>query len=297
MRVTTLGQVDVNTDTVATLNALALNGSTTILDDFGCEWSWDQDPQPWSPAPAPREVTGDRLGPGSWDATTEYGPRTYALSGTCEAPDHRALHAAKSRLSAAVGVRPFDFRVIEPGFDRSSTGRRTGEVLWTEIGDANLSRAKWSASLWFPDPYIYSTAWHSASTALPSTSGGWTFPFTFPWVWNAVAASGQLAMHNDGGEVAKPRITLYGPLATPRLTDASGAELRINATLAAGEFVVIDAATHQVLLMGQDSAPRRSWFVGTWLALAPGDNTWMFAADSGLPGTQQAFVEWRDTWI
>ena len=156
------------------------------VDADGVDWRWMGE-EPWSPSPAPREQVGDRVAAhGQWDATEFYGPAVRQLRGVAEG-DHDAIHRAKSRLAAAVSMRPFTLRITEPGYNRKATVRRGGEVLWTETSPGS---ADWSVALYQGDPFIYDVDPYEDFTHLPSQSGGLSWSTTWPASWDGVVTSG-----------------------------------------------------------------------------------------------------------
>lgn len=275
-----------------------LGESGIVLGEFdpeGVEWTWSGN-DPWSPSPAPREVVGDReTGHGSWDATSYYGPRTLPVDGLAYG-SHETLHRAKHRLMAACSVSPFLFRVIEPGFDRQAMVRRGGEVLWTED---TPTKASWSVALYQPDPFIYGTAIHEASTGLPESTGGLTWPLAWGATWDSTVASGHMTAHNEGTVEAFPVFRVYGPLSDFGVVHLNAGHVLsvsnpVGETLAAGEFIELDMATRRVLLMGTGS--RRSWVSGRFFGLPPGDSDIGFT--SSTPNTTALVtMTWRDTYI
>lgn len=268
-------------------------------DSDGVTWRWNGD-DPWSPSPAPRDVTGDNATDhGSWDATQFYGPRSLALEGHAHGT-HDALHRAKHRLFAACGLG-FTFRVIEPGFDRQARVRRNGEILWTELSaHENGAVARFSVPLWAGDPRIYSTAIQSASTSFPTSTGGLSLPATVPFLLDAVSSSGDMNMVNAGNETAWPiyRIDPSGtdPVVDPVIVDtATGRAMRFALTIGPGEWLTIDTDTHEVLGNGDPDASRRNAFHGDWFGLAPGNNTVRYSGAFGVGSTLSA--QWRHTDI
>lgn len=273
-------------------SGIVLNGPA---DAAGVLWRWSGD-DPWTPSPEPREESGSRVGDhGDWDATEFYAARSYTISGYAEAPTHAALHAAKDRLSAACGLRPFDFRILEPGLDRTASFRRSGQPLWSE--QASLIRANFSVGLKARDPRIYSTALHTATTGFPSSSGGLTLPLTVPLTIPATVTSGLLSLSNAGTEVAWPTFRIDGPVTNPGVVDmATGKTWRLKLSLAAGEWVTVDSSSHQVLSMGDVNGSRRSAWSGDWFGLAPGSNSLRFVGEFAGPGAQLS-ASFRDVWI
>jgi hypothetical protein len=146
------------------------------------------------------------------------------------------------------------------------------------------------------DPRIYAAAAKSLSAALPTLSGGLTFPAAAPFVFGAAGAGGAIAATNDGTIDTPWVITFTGPLVAPTVEHtAQSRTLSLSgATLAAGETVVIDSAARTVLLNGTTS--RYSWLSSSsqWWTLEPGANALRFGAASGS-GTCQ--VAYRDAWL
>lgn len=273
-------------------SGIVLNGPA---DSAGVTWGWSGN-DPWSPSPSPRTVTGEQsTDHGSWDATEFYGPRSYSIEGRASALDHVALHAAKHRLFAACGLRGFTFRIVEPGFDRQAIFRRDGEVLWTELAD--LKTAQFSVPLWARDPRAYSAAAATASTGFPSSVGGLTLPLTVPLTIPATVTTGQLNLVNEGNEEAFPLYRIDGPVTNPGVVDmGTGRSWRLNLTVAAGDWVTVDTATHQVLAMGDINGSRRNLWSGDWFGLAPGTNTIRFTGSAAGTGAQLT-ASWRSAWI
>jgi len=111
--------------------------------------------------------------------------------------------------------------------------------------------------------------------------------------------SGRLTAVNGGASAAYPMLRIDGPVASPAIEQVTtGGILQIDATLQAGEYLLIDTRSRAVLLGG--SAPRRSWVRAgsVWPVLQPGSNEIAYrgAALAGSPGqTSLLTVTWRDT--
>lgn len=266
------------------------------VDTEGIDWRWVGDDL-WAPSPAPRELVGDRSGGhGTWDGTEFYGPRTHAFRGVATG-SHEALHRAKQRLQAAVSIRPFTLRGVEPGYDRRATVRRGGEVLWTETDPGN---ADWSIALYQPDPFIYAVEPYTAQAGLPLQSGGLSWPTSWSSNWDAIVTSGAMEVTNQGNEMSYPTVRVYGPL--PDFTLArpeTGEQLTVDLgadgeELADGEWLEVDMRTQTVRLLGQ--ASRRRSLRGDFFGLPPGDSTIMFAS-SVYNATARAELTGYSTWI
>ena len=126
----------------------------------------------------------------------------------------------------------------------------------------------------------------TGSTGLPSSSGGFTFPHTFPFAINSTVVSGQVSLFNPGNETGPVTLRIDGPIVGPIITHVgSGLQLVFSAslTLGAGEFLLVDMEAHTAMAQGQSS--RANWILSRgWSGLEPGNNTWSFAAASGTTG-------------
>ena len=95
-------------------------------------------------------------------------------SGTVRAPSLAALDDAFDRLSAAVSLDDTDFIVSEVGRSRHCSVRRSGEVIPEYITD---TLGRYSILFTAKDPNRYGDL-VTQSTALPSSTGGRTYPAT-----------------------------------------------------------------------------------------------------------------------
>ncbi|MET9098293.1 phage distal tail protein [Streptomyces antibioticus] len=165
------------------------------------------------------------------------------------------------------------------------------EYLWS-IGSAALE-------LYCADPYLYGLAEKVATTTAYSPSSGRTYPWTHPRTYGSAGTAGRISAYNGGSSTAYPVLRLDGPVASPSIEQVTtGGTLTIDATINAGEFLLIDARTRAVLLMG--TGQRRAWVRGgsAWPLLAPGSNELAYRGSAlpGAPGqTSTLTVTWRDT--
>lgn len=165
------------------------------------------------------------------------------------------------------------------------------EHLWS-IGDAALE-------LYCADPYMYGLEERSASTTAYSPSAGRTYPLTYARTYGSAGTSGRVTAVNDGASPAFPVLRLDGPVANPSIEQVNtGATITLDATLQAGEFLLIDTRSRAVLLMG--TSPRRTWVRGgsVWPLLQPGSNEIAYRGSAlpGAPGQSSLLtVTWRDT--
>lgn len=186
-----------------------------------------------------------------------------------------------------------DVRVTGSPAEYSLRGRPRGVVVVADerfVGGAVAARCTFVAT----DPVRYGPE-SSVLISLVSPGSGLMYPVTYPVVYSGGGSgSGTAPALNAGTTDVDWSATLTGPLTNPRLAlDGSGRFVRVLATVAAGETVVLDSATSSILLNGL--APRPSWFApgSRWFRLAAGSNSLTFTADAGS-GT--CLVKWRSGW-
>lgn len=146
------------------------------------------------------------------------------------------------------------------------------------------------------DPTMYGATEHVETLGLPSTSGGLTFPATFPAAFDATVTSGRKAIANAGLKTTGLLLRIDGPAPQPRVSILAGGvvtRLRVLLDLAAGEFLDIDTRAQTALLQGQVS--RRNQVPGDWPLLPPGTHEIAFDADLFDPAALLT-VRWRDAW-
>jgi hypothetical protein len=193
----------------------------------------------------------------------------------------RSVSAAQSSVDAdtlihAVSKTDTTFQVSESGRIRWCMARRYGDVQITRVNHfifrftfqmVSLDWRKFGATL-------------TGTTALPSSSGGMTYPMVFPYTYDAASVSGQVSLSNQGNEFGPVTLRIDGPCVGPKVTHVSSGKQLVFAsslTLGAGEFLIVDMEAHTVLANGQ--ASRAGWVTSRgWSEFQPGPNTWAFDA-------------------
>lgn len=262
------------TPSYVVLNGLVLSAT----EDSGVEWLTEK-LEGWEGAPAPtgkpeQNVRGD----GTWSGEQYVGGRSVAASGWVSAPTAALLEDAISRLNAACSLDDVPMHVIEQsGRARNARVHRSGEVI---VQTSDLE-ALWSIQVYADDPRKLHDA-VSATTALPQSSGGLTFPVTFPLSFDATTNHGQVTLSNPGNEVGPVTIRIDGPCAGPVIRHENSGRTLVFASslvLGSGEFLLIDMDARTVLANGQSN--RRGYvYSAGWSFFEPGDNTWSFTAAS-----------------
>lgn len=269
------GEAAVVDGLVATLNGMVLNGT----DSYGVEWSTSMI-DGWDGSPASTiALTQKTRAPGAWVGPRQLTPRHISLTGLLQAPDADTAEDAFDRLNAAATLDGSVLTVQRGTRVRSAVVYRQAEVGQQELTGTLF---QWSVDLIAPDPRKFTSAL-SASTSLPSVSGGLTIPFTVPFSIGSTVVSGQCFLTNPGNTTGPVVLRIDGPVVGPQITHVgSGAVLTFASTLSlgSGEWLTVDMDRQVALANGQSS--RNSWISSRgWSGFEAGDNTWAFTAVSG----------------
>lgn len=213
---------------------------------------------------------------GGWAGSAFMLPRHMTITGKVLAPSEEALTDALDRLNEAATLADTTLTVTEAAGARSCTVRREDEVLAPLITPL---LAEFSVQLVAPDPRKFGAPL-SGSTALPSSTGGLTVPFTVPFSIDAVTVSGQVSLTNPGNMTGPVSLRIDGPVTGPVVTHVGTGRALVFASslvLGAGEFVTVDMERQEVLAQGQSS--RAGWVTSDgWSGFQPGVNVWSFSA-------------------
>ena len=267
--------------------------SLTERDEFGVEWITEK-VDGWEGSPSSTLVIAQRTrSAGGWAGDAFSLPRSMAISGRVSAPTSDLLSDAIDRLNDAVSNFETLLTVGESGRSRWCMVRRAGDVL---TATNNLS-AKWSIQLVALDPRKFGDEL-TASTGLPSSSGGLLLPATVPFSIEAVTNSGQVSLENVGNESGPVVCRIDGPCPGPIVTHVGSGLALVFASslvLGVGQWLDIDMEARSVLANGQ--ASRSGWVISRgWSNFTPGQNTWAFTAasyDSGAQLTVSATPAWK----
>ena len=266
-------------DPVVTLGVLRLDG----VDDSGVRWKVPGGGLTgWWGSPAPRFSSEPRpRAHGVWVGESWLGARTIGVECWIIGPDRASTLAAVNALTAACSLTDTTM-AVEDSLVLSATVRRSDDVMvsWT-----NPTAAKVSLQMLARDPRLLGTLL-SASTGLPSTTGGLAVPFTLPTSIAASVVSGQVSLTNPGTIDGPVMLRIDGPTSGPVVTHVTSGRQLVFASslvLAAGEFVTVDMERHEVLAQGV--ASRNGWVTSRgWSAFEPGDNTWAFTQSGAAAG-------------
>lgn len=223
------------------------------------------------------------------------GGRTIAFEVVIPATSRAVAEAALSDLAAAFAPAAadewLDVRIAGDPAEYALRGRARGcqvSLARRFVSGVIDARCVFVAT----DPVRYGPE-QSVSIAL-AVGGGSMLPFVLPVVLGAGGSSGVELAANAGSTAVDWTATLTGPLTNPRLEHVeAGRFVRVAATLAAGETLVLDSSSGGLLLGG--TTPRPTWFGSgsRWFQLQPGANSLRLTADAGSGSVN---VVWRSGW-
>lgn len=228
-----------------------------------------------------------------------YGGRDLSFEVMVAGGSHAATEAAIADLAAAFARSavpvPIDVRVAgNPGEYRLFGKPRGVVVAFSRQDFTGAAVARCQCHFTATDPVRYSLSESSLVLSLAATGTGLEYPVEYPVVYGGTGGAGQGDAVNGGSADVDWFATFTGPLTNPRIEHVnSGRFMRVVASVAASQTVVLDSTHGAVLLNG--STPRPSW-VGagsSWFRLEAGSNLLRFTADSG---SGDCTVVWRSGW-
>jgi hypothetical protein len=250
----------------------------------------------WEGSPASTTDFAQRArGDGATSTEGFLTPRFMTIDGLITAPSLAALDVARDQLRASVPLGLSPLLVSESATVRNAMVKRQGGVMIEYLTD---TIAKYSVLIAAPDPRQYGDL-ISASTLLPSSSGGLVRPSTWPRTWTGVSNTGVIRVNNPGNTYAPVWLRIDGPIPAGgwTVTHVGKKQSLTFATalaLSAGEFVDVDMDRREVLAQGQ--APRAGYVTSRgWFSLDPGDNDIAFSAQN-YSATAQLTITTKPSW-
>lgn len=242
-------------------------------DDFGCMWVADS-PDGWDAPtvtlPMDRRQTGD----GGYGSEPTYEPRVLTVEGSVAAPSAAELSRAYRRLLGAIlGSAPAFVRYTHLDDADGAMGLWTqpsGKPKWRALDDRY---AEFSFILTAEDPIKTGTLATYGPVRLPSAAGegGYPMPLTMPVTAAASAVPAALtvaSVPNAGDATSQVVYTVTGPVPQPSIVLGTGAFVRLNADLAAGDTWVVDTAAGTSTVNGVNRYD--AWGAGSTFPLIPG---------------------------
>jgi len=153
-----------------------------------------------------------------------------------------------------------------------------------------------TVAVYAPDPLLYE-AQQSVVVPMFQEGGGFTFPYTFPYVFGGGGPIGDTVATNGGDQPAPPHITIYGYAERPYVENVgTGEVLSLSLNLGATDSVVIDCAEpHSVILNGVTSVRGAVDPTSSFFSLQPGSTHLRLRARGISSG--HALVAWQSAQI
>lgn len=275
----------------ATLNGFDLVGT----DPSGATWKV-RDIENWLPLPATTgTVTQNAYADGGWLGEAFFQPKPLRLIQQITASGRAQMNAAISQFNAAIPVRSVaPLAMLDAGVLRYRMVRMEGApALPKHTGLFAM------ADVQLVDPFGRmlsgdgSTAFtYTASTGLPSTTGGLTVPFTLAATIPATVTSGSVTVTNQGNTTPPVKIIIAGPVTNPVIRTTTGGLMTFTIALSAGQTLEVDLDKKTVKING--TVNRRNTLAGSWIVPAAG--TVLSFDASSYNSSAQMTVQWSDAW-
>lgn len=227
---------------------------------------------------------------GAFASPAFFTARTFTVTAGLVASGRPALIAAFDRLQAAASINSQTVTISTGGAVRNVAAQRQGEITISAETDVHIECAITFLAV---DPRKLGAP-IVTSTFLPSGTGGWTFPFTFPLTIASTVNPGTCSITSPGSLNGPVVVRIDGPVSGPVITHvASGAQLVLASsyTLASGAYLTIDMDAHTIL--ENDQADRTSFLTTRgWFQLEPGVNVFAFAAQTYNPSAKLTVTAW-----
>lgn len=147
------------------------------------------------------------------------------------------------------------------------------------------------------DPRIYSATQSTAMTGLSSSSGGMSFPATFPLSFGSVGSGGLVSVTNAGKFATDCTLTISGPVVNPIIDSVTaGVSLLLGITLGSTDTLVLNTAAKSIVLNGTASRTSSLMYGSTWFNLPPG-TTQLRYRNNGAFTASQLTVAFRSAWL
>lgn len=267
------------------LNAVDDNGTRWVVQKF----------EGWGSPASTAQFTQRARGNGSTSSEAFCQDRVMVLEGLILTESPELLSAAVDLLNASVTLEQFTMIVSETGYVRHVIAQRQGEVIITRF---NNRQARFSIQVVATDPRKFGGL-ISVSTPLPSSTGGATYPITYPRIYTGVSETGRVTINNIGNTQAPVWLRVDGPIPAGGWTAThvgkkQALTFATSLALTSGEFVTVDMDRREVLAQGQ--AARAGYVTSRgWFSLDPGVNEIAFSA-ANYSATAQLTVTTKPAW-
>ena len=249
----------------------------------------------WGSPSSSLNLTQRARGHGATGSEPFLHPKVMTVQGLIIVPTADVLEAAEDSLSAAVTLDSFQMLVSKQGIIRNVSAQRQDIIQFTELTD---KIARYSIQVVAKDPLKYGDL-VTATTLLPSSTGGRTYPATYPITYTGVSNTGVVRINNAGNTQAPVWLRIDGPIpaggwTVTHVRKKQSLAFASSLALAAGEFVTVDMDRREILAQGQSA---RAGYVTSrgWFTLDPGANDIAFSAANYSP-TALLTVTTKPSW-
>lgn len=269
------------------------------VDAAGTAWRLKAEDglQGWDGTDVRAQYTQREADHGAWAAPVYLNERVITLAGTIEADSRTGLDTAMEQLRGAAALTDTTLTVYET-VPKQATVRRSGKPLLSYVTDRV---ANFSVLMTAGDPRRYATDQQTGSTGLPTTSGGLTFPVTFPIAVAATTVAGQITAANVGTLETRPVLTITGPVTAPNVLgqypDGSVKQLLYGQDLGAGDQLIIDTDAHSVVLNSSASRRRFLSVPNGWPTIPAASTVTYQFTSSSYSASALLTARWRSAWI
>lgn len=160
-----------------------------------------------------------------------------------------ALRLATNPGSDTTAEVPFAVR--QAGRILTASVRCQQRAMPTTQGYASPGLDNITLQLVATDPRRYAQAVQTASCTPAASSGGLTYPITYPLTWGTVTSPGTLTITNSGDYNTPPVFTITGPCSIPSITrQDTGQQVLFDVTLSATDVLTVSPLDSSVTLNG-----------------------------------------------
>lgn len=163
---------------------------------------------------------------------------------------------------------------------------------------ARLGVGRITADFTVTDPNHYSGSENSTTlTFVPKVRGGLISPLVSPLTSSGSSGESARFIKNDGDLPSPMKVKFFGPISQPRLRNSKGQEFGLRTTIAAGDYIEIDARLGTVKKRNGSSVAglltTRTRL--STLTLPAGQSEWFFSG-SDSTATSKVEIKWSDSY-
>lgn len=224
----------------------------------------------WEELPAPRyDKTPRARAHGTHSSAVWADERIVTVEGWCwtAAERDQMLAALQATMTFDGGEEPLT--ITAAGRTLTAQAQLLAARPQLLRGEWGVGRFGWLAQWRCPNPLRHGPA-QTATTGLPTSGGGLTYPLAYPLGYGTGGNPGRLTLTNPGTAAASIVFVVSGPLAGGFELSASGMRLRYPVTVPAGQPVTIDTAAGTVTVENGTADRRGNLTVADWMQVPPG---------------------------